>query len=57
MVVMIHKRILQFLAIKMFKVAKISAPTISYEIFPKNEQNIYNLRNKTKFNILLVKTV
>ena len=57
MVVMIQKRNLQFLAIKMFKAVKISAPTISYEIFPKNEQKIYNLRNKTKFNIRLVKTV
>ena len=41
----------------MFKVAKNGVSTIFYEIFQKNEQNIYHLRNKTEFNISLVKTV
>ena len=55
--VTIHKLNLQFLAIEKFKVAKNSAPPIVYKIFQKNEQNIYNLRNTTEFNIPLVKTV
>ena len=38
--VTIHKQNLYFLAIELFKAAKNSAPTIFYEMFHKNEQNI-----------------
>ena len=55
--VTIHEQNLQFLEIEMFKVAKNSAPTIFYEIFKKNEQNICYFRNTTEFKILLVKMV
>ena len=46
--VTMHEQSLQFLEIEMFKVAKNSAPTIFYEIFKKNEQNICYLRNTNR---------
>ena len=52
-----HKWNLQFLATEMFTDAKNSAPTMFYEIFFKNEQNICNLRNTTEFNISLAKLI
>jgi len=55
--VSIHNRNLQALAIEMFKVYMEQGPDILQDVFPKNSQPEYNLRNRFYFAPRSIKTV